>query len=179
MASTGKKRNADEVGASQGSSSKRERPCKVNVHLSEQAALDAYKDELEKAEEMVPVLGKLYRDHNVICTYFGQALCNLAPARIIRLHQCAADCGLHAAIPGAEGADSTDTAPASIFHTHELLTALATLDVGPCRVDLGKMTSLYFTAAGTAAPGGAKAFLRAQLAPVLGTNRQPLLSDGP
>ena len=90
MASTGKKRTADEVGASAGSESKRERRCEVELNLNRQAALDAYKDELEKAEEMVPVLGKLYRDHNVVTMYFGQALCNLAPARIIRLHQSCA-----------------------------------------------------------------------------------------
>ena len=70
----------------------------------------------------------------------------LAPhRRLIRLHQSCADSGLHAAVPGADGAGA---APTTIFHTHELLTALATLDVGPCRIDLGKMASLYFAGSG-------------------------------
>ena len=146
--------------------------------------LAAWTAGLELAEEMVPLLGKLYRKHNVVATVFGHSLQNQGPIGILRIH---------------DRARQQYDGGAGIVQTHALLVALAELDVGACRVDLGKIAAAFAAgkagdssgggggggaaaAAAAAASGGGtglaeRAFLESELRSVLGSNRAPLLSD--
>jgi glyceraldehyde 3-phosphate dehydrogenase len=137
--------------------------------------LAAWTAGLELAEEMVPLLGKLYRRHNVVATVFGHSLQNQGPVGILRIH---------------DRARQQYDGGAGIVQTHALLVALAELDVGACRVDLGKMAASFAAGkAGDSSSGGAaaaasggtgateRAFLESELRSVLGSNRAPLLSD--
>ena len=156
------KRSAVETGAE----AKRARPEAGDAELAE------WTSALELSEEMVPVLGKLYRRNNVVCTCFGRSLMNQGAIGILREHDFARQ----------QHSGSDVARRLSIAKTHALLVALAALDVGACRIDLGKMAADFYGADGEPSdPTHAteRAFLEVQLESVLGSNRAPLLRDGP
>ncbi|MBD8020112.1 glyceraldehyde-3-phosphate dehydrogenase [Brevibacterium gallinarum] len=100
------------------------------------------------AEDMIPLVGRLYRNNEVLLTVYGRSLLNKSVNGIIKAHRY------------ARHFDGTEL---DMDETLRLVTALDGLDLGPCRIDLGRM------AAGFRSSGGddVEAYLREQLSEVV------------
>ncbi|MGV9674637.1 glyceraldehyde-3-phosphate dehydrogenase [Nocardia sp. NPDC003482] len=77
---------------------------------------------------MIPIIGRLYRDKGVTVLLHSRSLVNKSVIKILRTHRFARQ------IEGAE---------LSIDQTMPFLEALADLDLGPCKVDLGRLVMAY------------------------------------
>lgn len=92
---------------------------------------DVFKDwkECEAiAESMIPIIGKLYRDHNVITSVYGRSVINRSVIDIIKAHKFVQK------ILGDE---------LSVRETYPVLEILSTLNLSPSRIDLGKLVTGY------------------------------------
>ena len=87
-------------------------------HLSEWAR------NAQLAEDMIPRVGRLYRDRGVIITIFGHSLVNKTPIEIIQLHETAQQ-NFQVAISPAD--------------THPVLEVISELDLSPARIDIGTL----------------------------------------
>ena len=80
------------------------------------------------AEAMVPLIGKLYRDHEVICTVFKRSLVNKSTIDILKAHRFARQ------IIDRE---------IWVKDSFPILQALCEMDLAPGRVDLAKLVMGY------------------------------------
>jgi glyceraldehyde 3-phosphate dehydrogenase len=78
------------------------------------------------AEAMVPIIGELYREHGIIITIFGNSLVNKSPLQIIEAHRVA-----------RQNIDDEISA----IEIYPILAAMAELDLGPARIDVGILAS--------------------------------------
>ena len=76
------------------------------------------------AEQMVPLIGSLYRDSSVILRVFGYKIMNASTIAIIKAHR-------YASLIVGE--------PLDIEKSHQMLQLLAKMKLRPCRLDLGKL----------------------------------------
>jgi len=76
------------------------------------------------AEDMIPWVGRLYRDRGVIITIFGHSLVNKTPIEIIQLH---------------EKAKQNFQVSISLADSHPILEAISELDLSPARIDIGNL----------------------------------------
>ncbi len=95
------------------------------------------------AEAMVPLIGKLYRDHEVICTVFKRSLVNKSTIDILKAHRFARQ------IIDRE---------IWVKDSFPILQSLCEMDLAPGRVDLAKLVLAYQEKG-----GDLNAFLREQL----------------
>jgi len=92
---------------------------------------DFFKDWKERealAEGMIPLIGKLYREHNVSLYMYGQNLVNRAVTDIMQAHRFVRQ---------------IEHNELSEFETYPVVKALAGMDLGPAHIDIGKLTVLY------------------------------------
>ncbi|MBD3896048.1 glyceraldehyde-3-phosphate dehydrogenase [Halomonas sp. ML-15] len=101
------------------------------------------------AEEMIPLLGKLYRQYNIVTSLFGRSLINQSVIRILKDHRFVKK------VEGTE-LDVRDTFP--------LVKAMTELDLGPAHIDVGKLAVAYKTRGN----GDVHAFLKRELAEIIG-----------
>jgi len=80
------------------------------------------------AEQMLPIIGRLYRDHNIILTLYGRTLVHSTVIDILKAHRFAR---------------MILDADLTVLETFPLLVAMDKLDLAPGRVDLGKLTIQY------------------------------------
>ncbi len=80
------------------------------------------------AEAMIPLIGKLYREHNIVTSIYGRALVNQSVIDILRIHKFARQ---------------VTQSGVSVQETYRILKALSALDLGPARIDLGKLAVRY------------------------------------
>ncbi len=80
------------------------------------------------AESMIPLIGKLYRDHNVVTSVYGRSIINRSVIDIIKAHKFVRQ------VLGTE---------LSVRETHPVLEILSTLNLRPSRIDLGKLVAGY------------------------------------
>lgn len=80
------------------------------------------------AQEMIPIVGRLYSERNVGIFIYGRALHNRSVANIMKSHRFVRQVGRN---------------EMSEFETHPVLTALAKLDISHAHIDLGKLTVKY------------------------------------
>jgi glyceraldehyde 3-phosphate dehydrogenase len=80
------------------------------------------------AERMLPVIGRLYRENNVVPTVYGRPLVHCSVMDILKAHRF------------ARLIIDTDL---SVTETWPLLEAMSKLDLAPARVDLGKLIVKY------------------------------------
>ena len=80
------------------------------------------------AEDMIPLVGRLYRDRGVIITIFGHSLVNKTPIEIIQLH---------------EKAKENFQVDVSLVDTHPVLEAISELDLSPARIDIGNLFTQF------------------------------------
>lgn len=83
-----------------------------------------WKGREELAESMIPLIGRLYRDHEVICTIYGRSLVHQSTIEILRAHRYARQIIDH---------------EIWVSDTFPILRAMDKLDLAPCRIDLGKL----------------------------------------
>ena len=90
----------------------------------QEAYLQDWKAQEECAERMLPILGRIYRENNVVPTVYGRTLVNCSVIDILKAHR-------FARLIIDEELSVIDTLP--------LLEAMAKLELAPARVDLGKL----------------------------------------
>ncbi len=111
------------------------------------AHLEAWKAKQELAEGMIPLIGRLYRDRDVVMSVHGRSLVGRSAIDIIRAHTF------------ARKIDDTEL---PLAETSAIVQALAEIQPGPVSVDLAGLAHGY-----RAAGGDLVAYLREQLAPAL------------
>ena len=102
------------------------------------------------AEAMIPVIGRLYRENNVVTSIHGRSLINKSTMNILKAHRFARRMS-------KEELRLEETAP--------LLDALTKLELGAAAIDIARLTEKY-RAEGNGAT--LDEFLRAELAEVVG-----------
>ena len=90
--------------------------------------LDAYltnwREKTRLVEEMVPVVGRLYRDRGVIITVFGHSLVNRSPNKIHQIFRMT---------------DEVVESGVSHRDCYDILTVVDRLDLAPARIDIGNL----------------------------------------
>ena len=82
----------------------------------------------ELAEAMIPMIGRLYRERDVTILVHSRSLVNKSVISILKTHRFVRQ------IEGAE---------LSVLDSFPILQALTTLDLGPSRIDIGKLALAY------------------------------------
>jgi glyceraldehyde 3-phosphate dehydrogenase len=100
---------------------------KANIQALQEDHFGRWKNREAIAEAMIPLIGKLYRERNVVVAVYGRTLVNRSVIQILKHHRrvrmIAGDLSV------------VDTAP--------IIEALYKLDLGPCRVDIGKLATEF------------------------------------
>ncbi|MDU9406107.1 MULTISPECIES: glyceraldehyde-3-phosphate dehydrogenase [Pseudomonas] len=104
------------------------------------------------AEAMIPLIGQLYRNNNVVTSIYGRGLINRSVIDILKAHRFAR----HRLAEEAE---------LSVHDTFPMLKAMSELKLGAASVDLGKLVA-KFKAEG--AGRGVEQFVKDELADVVG-----------
>ncbi len=129
------------------------------MNLQKQVAhLKEWQTQEELAEQMLPLIGHLYRNNNVVITVYGRSLVNISSIDILKAHRFAR------LILDSE-LSACDSFP--------ILSAIARLDLAPARIDLGRLTTRYQTVKTTQS---ADEFVLRELAGI-NTGRATLLSE--
>ena len=110
------------------------------------------------AEQMIPLVGRLYRQHNVVATMFGRSLINQSVIRILKDHRF---------VRKIEGTEL------SVEDTFPIVEAMIALNLGPAHVDVGKLAVMFKKQGG----GDLNAFLRNELHDII-DSYQPGASKG-
>ncbi len=123
----------------------------------EDQLLQAYILRQELAEQMLPMIGRLYRNNGILMRVYGRAINNVTTVDILKTHRFARQ------YTGEE---------LSIQHSFQLVEAMEGLQLAPAKIDLGRLTNQW-----RAAGNGVSAadFLREELAPIVG-HHDPLLN---
>lgn len=87
-----------------------------------------WKNREEIAESMIPMIGKLYREKNVTTTVYSRSLVNKSVIQILKTHRFV---------------KQVEDAELSVVDTFPILQEVMKLDLGPCRVDIGKLAVNY------------------------------------
>ncbi|MFB9712603.1 glyceraldehyde-3-phosphate dehydrogenase, partial [Arthrobacter methylotrophus] len=102
------------------------------------------------AEAMIPVIGRLYRENNVVTSIHGRSLINKSTMSILKAHRFARRMSKEELL-------LEETAP--------LLNILAGLELGAAAIDIARLNEKFKSDGGGLA---LEEFLRAELAGVLG-----------
>lgn len=127
-----------------------------NAH--EDQLLESYIQRQELAEQMLPMLGKLYRNNGVLMRVYGRAINNVSSVDILKTHRFARQ------YTGEE---------LSIQHSFQLVQAMESLQLAPARLDLGRLTNQWLSEGQNLS---AVDFLRKALSPIVG-HSEPLLKE--
>jgi glyceraldehyde 3-phosphate dehydrogenase len=104
------------------------------------------------AEAMIPLIGQIYRNNNVVTSIYGRSLINRSVIEILKAHRFARH-------------RQTDASELSVHETYPLLKAMSELKLGPASVDMGKL-AVKFKESG--AGRSAEQFVREEMADVVG-----------
>ena len=103
------------------------------------------------AEAMIPLIGQLYRNNNVVTSIYGRGLINRSVLSILETHRFAR----HRIGEGAE---------LTVRETYPILKAMSELALGSASVDIGKL-AVKFKQEGQGR--SIEEFVKAELAPVV------------
>ena len=115
-----------------------------------------WSDRQAKAEAMIPLVGRLYREHGVITSIHGRTLLGQSPTDILKAHRFTRRVDTELTVD--------DTLP--------VLEVLATLDLAPASIDIARLLGARRT---SGAEGSLEDFLRSELADVVDGGQ----GDGP
>lgn len=104
------------------------------------------------AEAMIPLIGQLYRNNNVVTSIYGRSMINRSVIQILKAHRFARH-------------RQSDESELSVHETFAVLKEMSALKLGAASVDLGKLVVKY------KAEGNGRAieqFVRDELAAVVG-----------
>lgn len=113
---------------------------------SSAAHFDKWKEQQSAAEQMIPLVGQLYRDNGVTIRVFGRRIQNHNTIDILKAHRYA----------NQMVGETLD-----VRKSLELLQAMIGMDLSPARVELGKLCHAFMKETGDAA-----SFLKDQLASI-------------
>ncbi|NLA64334.1 MAG: glyceraldehyde-3-phosphate dehydrogenase [Leucobacter sp.] len=116
---------------------------------SANAHLEAWNAKQQLAERMIPLIGRLYRDHDVVMSVHGRSLVGRSAIDIIRAHSFAR---------------KIDEVELPLDETSAIVEALNVIEPGPVSVDLALLARGFRESAGTDLEG----YLREQLAGAIG-----------
>lgn len=111
--------------------------------------LENWTDREATAEAMIPLIGKLYREHNVVTSIYGRGLVNRSVISILKSHRF------------ARQIDDTEL---SVHDTFPVIQALLDLNLGPASIDLARLVDKYRKSGSSDLQG----FLRLELADAIG-----------
>ncbi|MGD6978550.1 MULTISPECIES: glyceraldehyde-3-phosphate dehydrogenase [Citricoccus] len=114
----------------------------------------AWNNREELAEKMVPLIGTLYRDNNVITSIYGRQLVHKGVIDIIKAHRYARQ---------------IDESVLPVEDTFPIVEAMAGMNLGAASVDLAKLANKYKETG-----GDLQSFLDAELAEVAGKGGEGL-----
>jgi glyceraldehyde 3-phosphate dehydrogenase len=110
------------------------------------------------AQEMIPVVGRLYSERNVGVFVYGRALYNKSVTSIMKSHRFVRQVGRN---------------EMSEFESHPVLMAMAKLDLWHCQIDLGKLTVKYMELDQDGKAPPVDAFVAQELASLNGVRTPP------
>ncbi|PYI64772.1 glyceraldehyde-3-phosphate dehydrogenase [Arthrobacter livingstonensis] len=114
------------------------------------SCLETWMGQEALAEAMIPVIGRLYRENNVVTSIHGRSLTNTSTMNILKAHRFARRVSKEELL-------LEETAP--------LLDNLARLQLGSAEIDIGRLNQRFKDAGNGAS---LEQFLRAELAEILG-----------
>ncbi|MCQ2028582.1 glyceraldehyde-3-phosphate dehydrogenase [Stutzerimonas zhaodongensis] len=82
------------------------------------------------AEAMIPLIGQLYRNNNVVTSIYGRGLINRSVIALLKAHRFARH-------------RQADEAELAVHETHQILTTMSDMDLGAASVDLGKVVAKF------------------------------------
>jgi len=121
----------------------------VQMNHRADAYLEAWKSKQQLAEGMIPLIGQLYRDHDVVMSVHGRSLVGRSAIDIVRAHSYAR---------------KIDEVELPLEQTSAIVESLARLQPGPVSVDLALLAKGFRASAET----DLDAYLSTVLEPVLG-----------
>ena len=92
------------------------------------SALETWVKREALAEEMIPLIGRLYRENNVVTSVYGRSLINQSVVGLLKAHRFARQ---------------IDDVELPLEETLPLLRALGALKLGACSVDLARLSLRY------------------------------------
>ncbi|GAB2510607.1 glyceraldehyde-3-phosphate dehydrogenase [Microbacterium petrolearium] len=107
----------------------------------------------ELAERMIPVIGRLHRDHGVVPSIHGRRLVGGSPVDILKAHRFARQ---------------TDEEALDPAKTLAVLETLESLDLGAASIDIARLIARFDAQGGSYEPAALADFLRVELAEVVG-----------
>ncbi|WP_284977397.1 glyceraldehyde-3-phosphate dehydrogenase [Arthrobacter sp. efr-133-TYG-104] len=114
------------------------------------SCLDKWMGREALAEAMIPVIGRLYRENNVVTSIHGRSLINKSTMNILKAHRF------------ARRMSNTELL---LEETAPLLNALAELDLGAAAIDIARLTEKYRVEGNGAS---LDEYLRGELAEIVG-----------
>ncbi len=81
-------------------------------------------EDLVRAEELIPIIGRLYRQHGVVLSIHGRSLINRNPVELLKAHRYARHLDGH---------------PLPIEKSFELIKNLDELNLGPASIDIARL----------------------------------------
>ncbi len=120
--------------------------------------LQSYIQRQELAEQMLPMIGRLYRNNGILMRIYGRPINNVTTVDILKAHRFARQ---------------YTNEHLSIQDSFKLVEAMESLQLAPARIDLGRLTNKWL-AVGEGV--SAADFLRAELADIVG-RPEPLLNE--
>ncbi len=117
-------------------------------------SMEDWSQKLTAAEEMMPIIGRLFRDKSVETSIFGRLLNNRTVINVIKC---------------CRFARQVEDEELSVLEAKAVLDAVQALDLSPCHIDLGKMAVNYrrFGQGQSLAD-----YVASELAPALGSNER-------
>jgi len=98
------------------------------VRETNEQYLTDWKDKESVAEAMIPLIGRLYREHNIVTSIFGRPIINRSVISLIKTHRFVRQ---------------VEKEELSIHDTYSVLEVLSGLILGPSRIDVGKLALKY------------------------------------
>ena len=92
-----------------------------------------WKNSEEIAEAMIPMIGRLYREKNVTTTVYSRSLVNNSVIQILKTHRF---------VKQIEDSELFESG-LSVVDSFPILQEVTKLDLGPCRLDIGKLAVEY------------------------------------
>ena len=92
-----------------------------------------WKNREEIAEAMIPMIGRLYREKNVTTTVYSRSLVNNSVIQILKTHRF---------VKQIEDSELFESG-LSVVDSFPILQEVTKLDLGPCRLDIGKLAVEY------------------------------------
>ncbi len=115
-----------------------------------------WKDREALAEGMIPLIGKLYRQHNISTYMYGTSMVNKSVTDLMQAHRFVRQ---------------VEHNEISEFDTYPMLEAIANLQLGPAHIDLGKMVVNFQK---NTEHQTVEDFIQHQLAEIIGSDTKPL-----